>query len=107
MTVLATHRYEDRVSLLDMVERSLHLGVRTFGPRPVPAEVVESLDDATAEAYVTGTTRAGDAIRVHLELGFGTSTARMTAAMDMSAGSRARRCPPSEPRAASVRPAVR
>lgn len=71
MTVLATHRYEDRVSLLDMVERSLHLGVRTFGPRPVAAEVVESPGDATAEAYVTGTTQAGDAIRVHLELGFG------------------------------------
>jgi hypothetical protein len=62
---------DDQVRLLDLVERSRHLGSRTFGPRPVAVEIVEHLADATAEAYVTGIVSVADATRVQLILEFG------------------------------------
>jgi hypothetical protein len=71
MTELAMHPSDDRVSLLDMVERSLRLGSRTLGQRLVPVEIVESPGDATAEAYVTGISIVGEATRIHLLLEFG------------------------------------
>jgi hypothetical protein len=67
----APRRDDDRVSLLDLVERSLQLGSHTFGPRPVPVEIVERVADATAEAYVTGIGCVADATRVQLLLDFG------------------------------------
>jgi hypothetical protein len=71
MTAIIEHQHDDRVSLLDMVERSLHLGSQTFGPRSIPVEIVESPGDATAEAYVTGISSVGDATRLHLVLDIG------------------------------------
>jgi hypothetical protein len=73
MTALAAYLHDDRVSLLDMVERSLHLGSRTLEQRLIPVEIVESPGDATAEAYVTEVSVVGEAARIQLELDFGMS----------------------------------
>jgi hypothetical protein len=70
MTAIVARQHDDRVCLLDMVERSLHLGSQTFA-RPIPVEIVQSPRDATAEAYVTGISVAGDAARLELVLDIG------------------------------------
>lgn len=71
MAALVAYPHDDRVSLADMVARSLHLGSRTLGQRLIPVEIVESPSDATAEAYITGVSIVGEATRIQLELDFG------------------------------------
>jgi len=63
---------DERVLLFDMIERSLSLGAwPELASGPIPVEILETVVDASAEAYVTRITVTGDAARIDLVLDHG------------------------------------
>ncbi len=72
MAASVPQRHDERVLLLDMIERSLDLGAwPEFASGAIPVEILESAVDASAEAYVTRITVTGDAARIDLILDHG------------------------------------
>ncbi len=72
MAASVTHRHGDTVSIFDLVARSRALGP----PLPVadtviPVEIVECVDDASAEAYITAVHTVGATTHVHVVLDHG------------------------------------
>jgi hypothetical protein len=72
MAVSVPQRHDERVLLLDMIERSLRLGAwPELACGAIPVEVLETMVDASAEAYITRITVTGDAARIDLVLDHG------------------------------------
>src|ERR1039458_947679 len=72
MALSPSQTRDERVLLIDMIERSLTLGAwPELASGAIPVEILETVVDASAEAYVTRITVTGDAARIDLVLDHG------------------------------------
>jgi len=78
-----TQRHDGQVSILDLVERSRHLGPPLpVDPTAVPVEIVECVEEASAEGYITALHAVDADTRVEILLDHGLTGVATLATFD-------------------------